>query len=333
MRKIYRIIMIISRTPLRISFAGGGSDLPSYYREAGGAVLSTTIDKYIYLAVHKYFYPNQSLLKYSKTELVNNNSEIQHPLFRECMQMLDIHGIDISSMADVPAGTGLGSSSAFTVSLLNVLHAYKHEAVSPEYLASTACDIEINRLGDPIGKQDQYAAAYGGLNFIRFGQDGSVDVEKVVMQPMAKAQLDRNLLMYYTGTTHSASAILREQNKEMQQLSKRQVIGRMVDMAYELKQVLENNYIDDFGRILHEGWLLKKSISNGISNPVIDTLYDTGLQAGALGGKLLGAGGAGFVLFYVPEDKQALFRQQMQAYTELPFHFESYGSKIIYTNE
>lgn len=325
--------MIISRTPLRISFAGGGSDLPSYYQESEGAVLSTTIDKYIYLAVHKYFYPNQSLLKYSKTELINSNSEIQHPLFRECMQMLDIHGIDISSMADVPAGTGLGSSSAFTVSLLNVLHAYKKEAVSPEYLAATACEIEINRLGDPIGKQDQYAAAYGGLNFIRFSADGSVDVEKIIMDPTTKLQLDRNLLMYYTGTTHSASALLKEQNKEMQNLSKRQVIGKMVEMAYELKRVLENNNIDDFGRILHEGWLLKKSISNSISNLVIDDLYNTGLQAGALGGKLLGAGGAGFVLFYVPEERQESFRRQMGNYIELPFQFENYGSKIIYTNE
>lgn len=325
--------MIISRTPLRISFAGGGSDLPSYYQESEGAVLSTTIDKYIYLAVHKYFYPNQSLLKYSKTELINNNSEIQHPLFRECMQLLDIHGIDISSMADVPAGTGLGSSSAFTVSLLNVLHAYKHEAVSPEYLAAKACEIEIERLGDPIGKQDQYAAAYGGLNFIRFNPDHSVNVEKIIMDPATKLQLDRNLLMYYTGTTHSASALLKEQNKEMQNLSKRQVIGKMVEMAYELKQVLESNNIDDFGRILHEGWLLKKSISNGISNLVIDDLYNTGLQAGALGGKLLGAGGAGFVLFYVPEERQESFRRQMGNYIELPFQFENYGSKIIYTNE
>ena len=325
--------MIISRTPLRISFAGGGSDLPSYYQESEGAVLSTTIDKYIYLAVHKYFYPNQSLLKYSKTELINNNSEIQHPLFRECMQMLDINGIDISSMADVPAGTGLGSSSAFTVSLLNVLHAYKHEAVSPEYLAAKACEIEIERLGDPIGKQDQYAAAYGGLNFIRFNPDHSVNVEKIIMNPATKLQLDRNLLMYYTGTTHSASALLKEQNKEMQNLSKRQVIGKMVEMAYELKQVLESNNIDDFGRILHEGWLLKKSISNGISNLVIDDLYNTGLQAGALGGKLLGAGGAGFVLFYVPEERQESFRRQMGNYIELPFQFENYGSKIIYTNE
>lgn len=325
--------MILSRTPLRVSFAGGGSDLPSYYTKHGGAVLSTTIDKYIYIAVHRYFYPNQSLLKYSKTELVNNNDEIQHPLFRECMKLVNVSGLDISSMADIPAGTGLGSSSAFAVSLLNVLHAYKHEAVSAEYLASTACEIEINRLGDPIGKQDQYAAAYGGLNFIRFNYDGSVDVQKIVMDPAVKAQLERNLILLYTGTKHSASAILKEQGKEMQRLDKQQVMHRMVEMAYELKDVLEHNQIDDFGRILNEGWLLKRSLANSISNPLVDNLYDQGLEAGALGGKLLGAGGAGFVLFYCPEDKQESFRAKMSGYTEMPFKFENYGSKIIYMNE
>lgn len=325
--------MILSRTPLRVSFAGGGSDLPSYYTKHGGAVLSTTIDKYIYIAVHRFFYPNQSLLKYSKTELVNNNDEIQHPLFRECMKLVNVSGLDISSMADIPAGTGLGSSSAFTVSLLNVLHAYKHEAVSAEYLASTACEIEINRLGDPIGKQDQYAAAYGGLNFIRFNYDGSVDVQKIVMDPAVKAQLERNLILLYTGTKHSASAILKEQGKEMQRLDKQQVMHKMVEMAYELKDVLEHNQIDDFGRILNEGWLLKRSLANSISNPLVDNLYDQGMEAGALGGKLLGAGGAGFVLFYCPEDKQESFRKQMSAYTEMPFKFENYGSKIISMNE
>ena len=325
--------MILSRTPLRVSFAGGGSDLPSYYTKHGGAVLSTTIDKYIYIAVHRYFYPNQSLLKYSKTELVNNNDEIQHPLFRECMKLVNVSGLDISSMADIPAGTGLGSSSAFAVSLLNVLHAYKHEAVSAEYLASTACEIEINRLGDPIGKQDQYAAAYGGLNFIRFNYDGSVDVQKIVMDPAVKAQLERNLILLYTGTKHSASAILKEQGKEMQRLDKQQAMHKMVDMAYELKDVLEHNQIDDFGRILNEGWLLKRSLANSISNPLVDNLYDQGMEAGALGGKLLGAGGAGFVLFYCPEDKQESFRKQMSGYTEMPFKFENYGSKIIYMNE
>lgn len=322
--------MIISRTPLRVSFAGGGSDLPSFYRECGGAVLSTSIDKYVYIAVHKYFYPNQSLIKYSKTELVDNNNDIQHPLFRECLTMLNLHGLDISSMADVPAGTGLGSSSTFTVSLLNALHAYKHEAVGPEYLASKACEIEIEKLGDPIGKQDQYAAAYGGLNFIKFNYDDSVEVEKVIMNPAAKARLDRNLFMIYTGGTRSASAILARQNKAMENVSKREIMKRMVQMAYDLKSVLERNDIDDFGRILHEGWLLKQSLAGGISSREVSELYELGLKSGALGGKLLGAGGSGFILFYCPEEKQEQFLAAMPQGRELPFKFDNTGSKIIH---
>lgn len=325
--------MIIARTPLRISFAGGGSDLPSFYRHEQGAVLSTSIDKYVYIAIHEYFHRNQTLLKYSKTELVKSYDEIQHPLFKECLSMMDISGVDISSMADVPAGTGLGSSSTFTVCLMNALHAYKREYVSPEYLASTACDIEINRLGDPIGKQDQYAAAYGGLNFITFNKDESVSVEKIIMDPNAKKQLDENLIMIFTGETRSASKILKDQSKEMSNVDKRLVVKKMVDMAYDLKDVLQNNNIDDFGRILHEGWLLKQSISAGISNETINTLYNKGLEAGALGGKLLGAGGSGFILFYCPKEKQEAFRKEMSSFQELPFKFDNSGSKIIYLPE
>ena len=322
--------MIISRTPLRVSFAGGGSDLPSFYKHDEGAVLSTTIDKYVYLAVHKYFHPDQTLLKYSKTELVNHYDEIKHPIFRECLKMLDLHGLDISSMADVPAGTGLGSSSSFTVSLLNVLHAYKHEAVSTEYLASTACDIEINRLGDPIGKQDQYAAAYGGLNFIKFNYDGTVDVRKIVMDPTAKNQLDKNLIMIYTGQTRSASALLAQQNVAMKDEKKRETMRQMVRKAYELKAALEKNNIDDFGHILHEGWVLKQSVTNGISNSFISEMYGKGLKAGAIGGKLLGAGGSGFLLFYCPEEYQEHFRREMSGFRELDFKFDNSGSKIIF---
>ena len=325
--------MIIARTPLRISFAGGGSDLPSFYRHEQGAVLSTSIDKYVYIAIHEYFHRNQTLLKYSKTELVKSYDEIQHPLFKECLSMMGISGVDISSMADVPAGTGLGSSSTFTVCLMNALHAYKREYVSPEYLASTACDIEINRLGDPIGKQDHYAAAYGGLNFITFNKDESVSVEKIIMDPIAKKQLDENLIMIFTGETRSASKILKDQSKEMSNVDKRLVVKKMVDMAYDLKDVLQNNNIDDFGRILHEGWLLKQSISAGISNETINTLYNKGLEAGALGGKLLGAGGSGFILFYCPKEKQEAFRKEMASYQELPFKFDNSGSKIIYLPE
>ncbi len=325
--------MIISRTPLRISFAGGGSDLPSFYRHEEGAVLSTSIDKYVYLAVHPYFHPGKTLLKYSKTELVENVADIQHPIFRECLSMLNLSGLDISSMADVPAGTGLGSSSSFTVSLLNVLNAFQQRHVSAEYLASTACDVEINRLGDPIGKQDQYAAAYGGLNFIRFLPDESVEVEKIIMDPLAKKNLERNLIMIYTGQTRSASAILKGQNQAMGSVDKRLAVHKMVELAYELKQTLENNQIDDFGRILHEGWLLKQNLSSGISNSGIAELYERGLKAGALGGKLLGAGGSGFLLFYCPEENQEQFRAAMSDLREYPFKFDNSGSKIIYMND
>jgi D-glycero-alpha-D-manno-heptose-7-phosphate kinase len=322
--------MIISRTPLRISFAGGGSDLPGFYAQEQGAVLSTSIDKYIYLAAHKFFDPGKIQLKYSKTELVTGFSEIQHPIFRECLSMLAVKGIDINSIADIPAGTGLGSSSSFTVGLLHVLNTYKHQYVSQEYLAATACAIEIERLKEPIGKQDQYAAAYGGLNFIRFNGDGSVDIEKIIMKPEVRQQLEKNLIMIYTGNTRSASEILQRQSQAMGQTGKRKIQKEMVKQAFELKEILQNNRINDFGKMLHEGWMLKKTLTENISNPAVDDLYQQGLQAGALGGKLLGAGGGGFILFYCPEEKQASFHKKMASHRELPFRFDNSGSRIIY---
>jgi D-glycero-alpha-D-manno-heptose-7-phosphate kinase len=325
--------MIISRTPLRISFAGGGSDLPSFYTQEQGAVLSTTIDKYIYLAIHKFFYPNKIQLKYSKTELINLYSDIQHPIFRECLSEFNITGVDINSIADVPAGTGLGSSSSFTVGLLNAINAYRHSCVSQEYLASKACAIEIERLKEPIGKQDQYAAAYGGLNFIRFNYDGSVDVEKIIMNPEVKCQFEANLVMIYTGDVRSAGQILQQQNQAMKQTDKRTIQREMVRQAFELKGTLQNNQIDDFGRMLHEGWLLKKSLTSSISTTQIDEIYQKGLDAGALGGKLLGAGGGGFILFYCPPEKIADFKKRMAGYRELVFRFDNTGSKIIYIAE
>jgi D-glycero-alpha-D-manno-heptose-7-phosphate kinase len=325
--------MIISRTPFRISFAGGGSDLPSFYGQEEGAVISTSIDKYVYLAIHQFFDANKIQLKYSSAELVDDVSHIKHPIFKECLSMFRIKGVDVNSIADIPAGTGLGSSSAFTVGLVNVLNAYQHQYVSQEYLAATACDIEINRLKEPIGKQDQYAAAYGGLNFIRFHSDGSVEVEKIIMKPQVKQQLNANLLMVYTGDTRSASALLQHQSKAMSQMDKRIVQRALVQQAFALKEALQNNQIDDFGRLLHEGWMLKKTLTAGISNSAVDDLYQKGLQAGALGGKLLGAGGGGFILFYCPAAQQDKFRKQMAAQRELHFHFDNSGSKIIYIGE
>jgi D-glycero-alpha-D-manno-heptose-7-phosphate kinase len=325
--------MIISRTPFRISFAGGGSDLPSFYKKETGAVLSTSIDKYMYIAIHPYFEKNKIQLKYSKTEQVDNIDAIQHPIFREVLKMYGVYGIDLNSIADIPSGTGLGSSSSFTVGLLNAVRAYIGKASSGEKLGKLACDVEINRVGSPIGKQDQYAAACGGLNFITFYGDETVNVEKIIMQPDKKRELEDNLIMVYVGGEHSANVILKNQSAAISDVKKFETQKQMVQLAYHLRESLEHNNLDDFGRILHEGWLLKKSLTSGISNVVVDEMYNRGIEAGALGGKLLGAGGAGFILFYCPKERQQDFREHMGDIGELNFKFDNYGSKIIYVGE
>jgi len=322
--------MIISKTPFRISFAGGGSDLPSFFNKEMGAVLSTSINKYVYLAIHPFFDPEKIQLKYSKTELVSLIEDIQHPIIREALNIYKMKGVDINSIADIPSGTGLGSSSSFTVGLLNALKAYQNITVSSEALASKACNIEIDILKSPIGKQDQYAAACGGLNFITFYPDQRVNVEKIIMNPQKKQELDDNLIMIYTGDVRSANKILEEQNIALKENDNFKCQKEMVNLAFDLKQVLEKNDIDDFGRILHEGWLLKKTLTRSISNPLINDIYEKGIQSGALGGKLLGAGGGGFVLFYCPLENQEPFRKSMQKYRELKFGFDYFGSKIIY---
>lgn len=250
--------MIISRTPFRVSFAGGGSDLPSFYRKSTGAVLSTSIDKYMYIAIHPYFEKNKIQLKYSKTEQVDSIDDIKHPIFREVLKMYGVTGVDLNSIADIPSGTGLGSSSSFTVGLLNAVRAYLGKASSGEKLGELACDVEINRVGSPIGKQDQYAAACGGLNFITFYSDETVNVEKIIMKPEKKQELEDNLLMVFVGGEHSANAILKSQSAAISDMKKFDTQRHMVELAYNLKESLENNNIDDFGRILHENWLLKK---------------------------------------------------------------------------
>ena len=325
--------MIISRTPFRVSFAGGGSDLPSFYRRSTGAVLSTSIDKYMYITIHPWFEKGKTVLKYSKTEVVGAIEDIKHPIFREVLKMYNVHGVDLSSIADIPSGTGLGSSSSFTVGLLNAVRAYIGKATSGEKLGELACDIEINRVGSPIGKQDQYAAACGGLNFITFYGDESVNVEKIIMLPEKKHELEDNLMMVFVGGEHSANAILKSQSAAISDVKKFEAQKQMVQLAYNLRESLENNNLDDFGRILHENWLLKKSLTSGISTGIVDEMYNKGIEAGALGGKLLGAGGAGFILFYCPKEKQAEFRERMGAINELNFRFDTYGSKIIYVGE
>jgi len=325
--------MIISRTPFRISFAGGGSDLPSYYHQETGAVISTSINKYVYIAIHPFFHPDKIQLKYSKTELVSSVEEIQHPIFKEVLLMNRLSGVDLNSIADIPAGTGLGSSSSFTVGLLNAVSAYHNKVISAENLGRLACEIEIGRLGSPIGKQDQYAAAFGGLNFISFYPDETVNVEKIIMDPVKRKDLENNLIMIYTGDTRSANSILRQQNETIISKEKVENQRQMVKLAFELRRCLENDNIDDFGRFLHEGWILKKSLVKDISNSLVDDIYHIGIKAGAIGGKLLGAGGSGFILFYCPQNNQEKFRGQMKHYSEMKFQFENNGSKIIYIGD
>ena len=324
--------MIITRAPFRVSFCGGGSDIPSFYLKHGGCVLSTSIRKYMYLTLHQSFDPSEIVLKYSQTEIVHSYDEIKHNYFRQVLKDMNVHGVEITSMADIPAGTGLGSSSSFTVALLHLLHTYKGEFVSKYQLANDACDVEINQLGNPIGKQDQFAAAFGGLNFIEFKMNGYVDVQPVVMKPESYRQLQHNLLMFYLGGTHSASAILKEQTDSMK---KDDVDGtkaqlQMCDIARELKEQLEKNNIDAMGELMDENWQLKKTLATGISNPLIDETYDKAMKNGATGGKLLGAGGAGFMLFYVPEDRQASVREALSNLREMEFKMDNSGSSIIH---
>lgn len=325
--------MIVTRTPFRVSFCGGGSDLPSYYRKNGGCVLSTTINKYMYIITHKSFFPHQTVLKYSKTETVKKLDDIEHKIFRECLKQERVEGVEITSVADVPQGTGLGSSSSFTVGLLNNLRCFKRQYSTKQELAEDACNMEINICGAPIGKQDQYAAAYGGLNFYRFNRDDSVSIEPVLLPSDKYVELEDNLLMMYVGGEHSASDILKEQGKNLvNKKEKEEGQKKIVELTHELKEQLEKGNIDVLGEILDENWKIKKTLANGISNPKFDEWYELALKNGALGGKILGAGGSGFFLFYVPRDKQDLFRNAMKELPEMGFKFDHQGTVPISIN-
>ncbi|MCI8728163.1 MAG: GHMP kinase [Hungatella sp.] len=322
--------MIITRTPFRISFCGGGSDLPAFYKKNGGCVLSTSIDKYMYLSIHPSFRKEETILKYSKTEIVKDISTIDHLYFKTVLQKLDIHGVEITSTADIPAGTGLGSSSAFTVGLLHALHSYKGKFVSKEQLAQEACEVELSDLGQPIGKQDQYAAAFGGLNYITFNRDGSVFVEPIIMGEHTQKKLEENLMLFYTGSVRSASAILEEQSKNLKQSEeKERSLIEMCKLTKDLCRYLREGRINKMGDVLNEGWRLKRTLASGISNPILEEYYETALKAGATGGKLLGAGGGGFLLFYVPEASQKHVRESLKL-PEIPWSFDRQGSTVIY---
>jgi len=314
-----------------MSFVGGGSDLPAYYREEPGAVLSTSIDKYMYIVVNRKF-DGRIRISYSRTEEVNTPADVEHPLVREALALTGIGGgIEIASMADIPSrGSGLGSSSTYTVGLLNALYAYRNRSASKETLARQACEIEIERCGEPIGKQDQYAAAYGGLNLIRFHPDESVAVEPVICEPGILAELQASMLVFFTGRTRSASAVLAEQSKAMVGADRRRLVRRMVELAFELKAELESGSLEHFGLILDENWRLKSQLTAGITDPQIDAWYCSGIAHGALGGKLLGAGNGGFMMFCAPPQTHAAIIAALPGLLPVKFKFDRTGAQIVF---
>jgi D-glycero-alpha-D-manno-heptose-7-phosphate kinase len=326
--------MIISKTPLRMSFVGGGSDLPAFYRKYGGAVVSTAINKFVYVTVNKKF-DDRIRLSYSKTEDAKSAEKIKHPLVREALQLLGVRGgVEITSIADIPGkGTGLGSSSSFTVGLLNALHAFAERYVSAEKLAEESCTIEIERCGEPIGKQDQYAAAFGGFNLIQFNADDSVSVEPIICKRETIEQLQRNLIVFYTGLTRSASALLKTQSASVSSSkTKQNALKRMVKLAHSLKAELQKNNLDAFGEIIHENWELKRSLTTGVSTTAIDDWYARARKAGATGGKLLGAGSGGFLMFYAPQDRHEEIMRELNELQCVAFGLELQGSKIIFVH-
>jgi D-glycero-alpha-D-manno-heptose-7-phosphate kinase len=317
-----------------MSFVGGGSDLPVFYRRFGGAVVSTAINQFVYVTINKKF-DDRIRVSYSRTEEARTVDRIKHPLVREAMKLLGITGgIETTSIADIPArGTGLGSSSSFTVGLLHALHAYAERHASAEQLAREACEIEIQLCGEPIGKQDQYAAAYGGLNFIQFNQDDSVIVEPIICKRQTVEALQSHTLTFYTGITRSASGILQHQQSAMASERKKQkVMQKMVDLARQLRLDLQQNRAAAFGEIIHEGWMLKKSLTTGISTDMIDEWYRKARKAGAVGGKLLGAGAGGFLMLYAPPDRHDAIARALGGLRRMDFRFEQQGSRIIFVH-
>ena len=322
--------MIVSKTPLRMSFAGGGSDLPSYYRQEEGAVLSTAIDKYMYVSVNKKF-DGDIRLSYSITEDVDRINKLKHPIVRNVLDMLNIPGgIEIASMADIPSkGSGLGSSSSYTVALLHALYAYNNKHISKNELGRLASHVEIDLCGEPIGKQDQYAAAFGGLNLIRFHSDESVSVDPIICKPGTIKRVEKSILVFYTGRTRSASVLLSEQSENIKRGDKRVLMREMVKLAYDMKYLLETDDLDAVGELLDKNWKLKCQMASGVTDFQIDAWYNKGIQAGAKGGKLLGAGNGGFMMFFAPPENHSNIISAMKGLRRIPFLFDNNGSQII----
>jgi len=324
--------MIITRSPLRISLGGGGTDLPSYYRSHGGFLIAAAIDRYVYITLHQTFQPGL-ILKYSKLEQVSRVEDVQHPIVREALAVAGIEQpfLEITSMADIPAGTGLGSSGSFTTALLKALHAYKKNIVHPQALAEQACQIEIDRLGEPIGKQDQYIAAYGGITCFEFFADDHVEAYPLKITPETLYNLEDNLLLFFTGYSRSASSILADQDKKSRQ-SDREMIENLhfvKDLGHQSKAALERGDLPQFGELMNVHWQHKKRRSGNMSNGDIDRWYDLAIQNGAVGGKLIGAGGGGFLMFYAADKTRLRHVMTAQGLREVRFRFDFEGTKAV----
>ncbi|MCA1585071.1 MAG: galactokinase [Acidobacteria bacterium] len=325
--------MIITRSPLRITLGGGGTDLPSYYREHGGFLIAAAIDKYVYVTVMRPFTPG-IYLKYSKLEHVDRTSDVQHPIIREAIKLLDFRTpqVEITTLADIPAGTGLGSSGSFTTALLKALYAHRRRLLHPSELAELACDVEINRLGEPIGKQDQYIAAYGGITCFTFNPDDTVEAQPLGIAMDSLFNLEDNLLLFFTGFSRSASEILQDQKQRSEEREDEIRINLDDIKALGLKSraALEKGDTATFGELLHEHWEHKRRRSGGMSNPQIDEWYELGRKNGAIGGKLVGAGGGGFLMFYAEDHRRLRAAMQTAGLEEVRFRFDFEGTKVLF---
>jgi D-glycero-alpha-D-manno-heptose-7-phosphate kinase len=324
--------MVITSTPLRISFFGGGTDYPVWYREHGGAVLSTTIDKSCFITCRWLppFFEYHSRISYTKVENVRVNTEIQHPSVRACLQFLGIgEGVEVHHIADLPARTGLGTSSAFTVGLLHGLYALKNQMRDKHSLAMEAIKVEQDILKEAVGAQDQVSAAYGGFNRINFGTDGSVEVNRILTSGDRLVDLERHLALYFTGFSRIASDIAQEQLRLTPH--KTRELEAMLSLVDEAETIITSpgRPLEDFGRLLHEGWSIKRTLTQRITNAAIDEIYEAGISAGALGGKLLGAGGGGFMVFFVPPERREALRERLKKLLCIPFKFSTRGSHVV----
>ncbi len=324
--------MIIVRSPLRITLGGGGTDLASYYRAHEGFLIAAAIDKYVYITLHEGF-SNELIIKYNKMERVSSVDEVEHPIVREAIKLVDApwRGLEISSMADIPAGTGLGSSSTFTTAVLRALHTYKNNLVQPHELARQACEIEIERLGEPIGKQDQYISALGGITALRFRKDDTVEAMPVPLSRETRDNLEDSLVMFYTGVTRSASGILKDQNEKSKKadpdmLKNLHYVKEMGDRSLAL---LTSGDLEGFGALMDEHWQHKKRRSGGMSNPQIDEWYAHAMANGATGGKLIGAGGGGFLMFHTSDKPRLRHAMLSQGLREVRFRFDFEGAKVL----